>query len=107
MKTLRIVTLGAALTLSLGLAGGAVTQDAMAQPKGPAKAAPGKPAPAAPKGKKDDKKPASAAEAPATKKFCEETGEQIVIRKGAELRRMLEAEYSALGAVAKSLNLTQ
>lgn len=68
MKTLRIVTLGAALTLSLGLAGGAVTQDAMAQPKGPAKAAPGKPAPAAPKGKKDDKKPASAAEAPATKK---------------------------------------
>jgi len=50
---------------------------------------------------------AAAMETPATKKFCEETGEQIVIRKGAELRRMLEAEYSALGAVAKSLNLTQ
>jgi len=50
---------------------------------------------------------AAAMDTPATRKFCEEAGEQIVIRKGAELRRMLEAEYSALGAVAKSLNLTQ
>jgi tripartite-type tricarboxylate transporter receptor subunit TctC len=43
---------------------------------------------------------------PAAKKFCEEAGEDIVIRRGADLRRMLDAEYTALGAVAKSLNLS-
>ena len=49
----------------------------------------------------------AAMKTPATRKFCEDAGEQIVIRKGAELRKMLDAEYAALGAVAKSLNLAQ
>jgi tripartite-type tricarboxylate transporter receptor subunit TctC len=49
----------------------------------------------------------AAMKTPATRKFCEEAGEDIVIRKGADLRKMLDAEYTALGAVAKSLNLAQ
>ena len=44
---------------------------------------------------------------PAVKKYCEEAGEQIQIRKGVELRKMLDSEYAALGVVAKSLNLVQ
>lgn len=45
--------------------------------------------------------------APAVKKYCEEAGEQILILKGGDLRRMLDGEYAALGVVAKSLNLVQ
>jgi hypothetical protein len=63
MKTLGIYTLGAVVALSFGIAATVHAPDAMAQGKGgPAKTA-------APKAKpKDDKKPATAAEAPATKK---------------------------------------
>ena len=32
-------------------------------------------------------------------------GEQLVIRKGAELRKMVAEEYDALGKVAASLNI--
>ena len=39
------------------------------------------------------------------KKYCEDAGEQVLIRKGGELRKALDGEYAALGAVAKSLNL--
>jgi tripartite-type tricarboxylate transporter receptor subunit TctC len=49
----------------------------------------------------------AAMQTPATRKFCEEAGEQVVIRKGAELRTMLDREYAALGAVARSLNIAQ
>jgi tripartite-type tricarboxylate transporter receptor subunit TctC len=48
-----------------------------------------------------------AMQTPATRKFCEDAGEQIVIRKGADLRRMLDSEYAALGAVAQSLNIAK
>lgn len=46
-----------------------------------------------------------AMETPATKAYVEKAGEIVQIRKGAELRRMLETEYASLGAVAKGLNL--
>jgi tripartite-type tricarboxylate transporter receptor subunit TctC len=49
----------------------------------------------------------SAMQTPATRKFCEDAGEQIVVRKGAELRGMLLKEYDALGAIAKSLDLAK
>ena len=39
------------------------------------------------------------------KKYCEDAGEQVLIRKGSELRKALDGEYAALGVVAKSLNL--
>ena len=42
---------------------------------------------------------------PATKRYCEEAGEEILIRKGETLRASLRAEYDALGAVARSLKL--
>lgn len=42
---------------------------------------------------------------PATKAYVEKAGEIVQIRKGAELRRMLDSEYASLGAVAKDLNL--
>lgn len=42
---------------------------------------------------------------PATKAYVEKAGEIVQIRKGAELRRMLDGEYASLGAVAKDLNL--
>lgn len=42
---------------------------------------------------------------PATKAYVEKAGEIVAIRKGAELRKMLDTEYATLGAVAKSLNL--
>lgn len=42
---------------------------------------------------------------PATRRYCEDAGEQIMILKGEPLRAMLRAEYDALGAVARSLKL--
>lgn len=42
---------------------------------------------------------------PATKAYVEKAGEIVQIRKGAELRRMLDGEYASLAAVAKSLDL--
>lgn len=47
-----------------------------------------------------------AANAPASRKFLQDAGEQVVIRKGAELRTYIEREYEAMGTVARSLKLT-
>jgi len=49
----------------------------------------------------------SAMQSPAVKKFAEDSGEEIVIRKGPELRRMVDQEYQALGAVAKQLGISK
>jgi tripartite-type tricarboxylate transporter receptor subunit TctC len=46
-----------------------------------------------------------AANSPAARKFLEDAGEQTAIRKGAELRRYIDAEYEAMGKLAKALNL--
>ena len=46
-----------------------------------------------------------AANAPASKKFLEDAGEQVAIRKGAALKRYIDAEYEAMGKLAKALNL--
>jgi tripartite-type tricarboxylate transporter receptor subunit TctC len=46
-----------------------------------------------------------AANAPATKKFLDDAGEQLLIRKGPELRRYIDKEYDAIGKLAKALNL--
>ncbi|CAN5128703.1 tripartite tricarboxylate transporter substrate binding protein [soil metagenome] len=47
----------------------------------------------------------TAAQQPAVRKFAQEAGEEIVIRKGPELQKMIDKEFEALGAVAKSLNI--
>jgi tripartite-type tricarboxylate transporter receptor subunit TctC len=47
-----------------------------------------------------------AANSPAARKFLEDAGEQTEIRKGAELRRYIDAEYTAMGRIAKALNLS-
>jgi len=47
-----------------------------------------------------------AANAPATRKFLEDAGEQLLIRKGPALRQAIDKEYEALGKLAKALNLT-
>jgi tripartite-type tricarboxylate transporter receptor subunit TctC len=47
-----------------------------------------------------------AANSPAARKFLEDAGEQVAIRKGAALRQAIDAEYEAMGVVAKSLKLT-
>jgi tripartite-type tricarboxylate transporter receptor subunit TctC len=47
-----------------------------------------------------------AANAPATRKFLDDAGEQLVIRKGAALRQYIDKEYEALGRLAKALNLS-
>ena len=47
-----------------------------------------------------------AANAPATRKFLEDAGEQLLIRKGPALRQYIDKEYDALGKLAKALNLT-
>lgn len=47
-----------------------------------------------------------AANAPATRKFLEDAGEQLLVRKGPALRQYIDKEYDALGKLAKSLNLT-
>ena len=47
-----------------------------------------------------------AASSPAAKKFLEDAGEQVAIKKGAALRRYIDAEYEVMGKLAKALNLT-
>jgi len=47
-----------------------------------------------------------AASAPATRKFLDDAGEQLLIRKGAALRQYIDKEYEALGKLAKALNLS-
>ena len=47
-----------------------------------------------------------AANSPVAKKFLEDAGEQVAIRKGAELKRYIETEYAAMAVLAKALNLT-
>ena len=42
---------------------------------------------------------------PATKAYVERAGEIVQIRKGAELRHMIDAEYASLGKVAQGLEL--
>lgn len=43
---------------------------------------------------------------PGARKFLEDAGEQVLIRKGPALREYIDKEYEALGRVARSLNLT-
>ena len=47
-----------------------------------------------------------AANAPATRKFLDDAGEQLLIRKGTALRQYIDKEYEALGKLAKALNLS-
>jgi tripartite-type tricarboxylate transporter receptor subunit TctC len=47
-----------------------------------------------------------AATSPASRKFLEDAGEEVLIKKGASLRESINREYEALGKVAKSLNLS-
>jgi tripartite-type tricarboxylate transporter receptor subunit TctC len=47
-----------------------------------------------------------AANSPAARKFLEDAGEQVQIRKGAELRRYIDTEYEAMSRIARALNLT-
>ena len=47
-----------------------------------------------------------AANSAAAKKFLEDAGEQVAIKKGAALRRYIDDEYEAMGKLAKALNLT-
>jgi tripartite-type tricarboxylate transporter receptor subunit TctC len=47
-----------------------------------------------------------AANSPTARKFLEDAGEQVSIKKGAELRKAIDDEYAAMGAVAKSLKLS-
>ncbi len=46
-----------------------------------------------------------AANSPTARRFLEEAGEQVAIKKGAALRKAIDAEYEAMGAVARSLKL--
>ena len=46
-----------------------------------------------------------AANAPASKKFLEDAGEQTAIKKGPALKRYIETEYDAMAKLAKALNL--
>jgi tripartite-type tricarboxylate transporter receptor subunit TctC len=45
------------------------------------------------------------ANAAATRKFLDDAGEQLLIRKGAALRQYIDREYDALGKLVKDLNL--
>jgi tripartite-type tricarboxylate transporter receptor subunit TctC len=47
-----------------------------------------------------------AANSPASRKFLEDAGEEVLIKKGPALRESINREYDALGKVAKSLNLS-
>ncbi len=47
-----------------------------------------------------------AANSPAAKKFLEDAGEQVAIKKGAALRQYIDTEYAAMGVLAKALNLS-
>ncbi|MFU1983336.1 tripartite tricarboxylate transporter substrate binding protein [Bordetella hinzii] len=49
----------------------------------------------------------TAAQAPATRRFVEEAGEQVTIVTGEALRKQIEQEYTALGKVAQGLSLTK
>ena len=46
-----------------------------------------------------------AANSTASRKFLEDAGEQVEIRKGQALRDYIDREYAAMGVVARSLNL--
>jgi tripartite-type tricarboxylate transporter receptor subunit TctC len=46
-----------------------------------------------------------AANSAAARKFLEDAGEQVAIRKGADLRRYIDDEYAAMARLAKALNL--
>ena len=46
-----------------------------------------------------------AANSAIARKFLEDAGEQVAIRKGAALKRYIDAEYDAMGKLAKALNL--
>jgi tripartite-type tricarboxylate transporter receptor subunit TctC len=47
-----------------------------------------------------------AANSRTARKFLEDAGEQVAIKKGAALRKAIDTEYGAMGAVAKSLKLS-
>jgi tripartite-type tricarboxylate transporter receptor subunit TctC len=47
-----------------------------------------------------------AANSPGARKFLEEAGEQVAIKKGVALRKAIDAEYEAMGVVARSLKLS-
>lgn len=47
-----------------------------------------------------------AANSPAARKFLQDAGEQVVIRKGAELRTYIDREYEAMGRVTRALKLS-
>jgi tripartite-type tricarboxylate transporter receptor subunit TctC len=47
-----------------------------------------------------------AANSPAARKFLEDAGEEVLIKKGPALRESINREYDALGKVAKALNLS-
>lgn len=49
----------------------------------------------------------AAAQAPATRRFVEDAGEQITIVTGAALREQIEQEFAALGKVAQGLDLSK
>jgi len=46
-----------------------------------------------------------AANAPASRKFLQDAGEQVAIRKGAALRDYIDREYAAIGKAVRALNL--
>ena len=46
-----------------------------------------------------------AANSAIARKFLEDAGEQVAIKKGAALKRYIDAEYDAMGKLAKALNL--
>ena len=48
----------------------------------------------------------AAANSPAARKFLEDAGEQVAIKKGAALRKAIDDEYEAIGVVARSLKLS-
>jgi hypothetical protein len=41
-----------------------------------------------------------------SRKFLEDAGEQVVIKKGAALRRYIDAEYEAMAKLTKAMNLS-
>jgi tripartite-type tricarboxylate transporter receptor subunit TctC len=47
-----------------------------------------------------------AANEPATRKFLDDAGEQLLIRKGPALRQYIDKEYDAIGKLVKALNLS-
>ena len=46
-----------------------------------------------------------AANAAASRKFLQDAGEQVAIRKGAALREYIDREYAAIGKAVRALNL--